>query len=159
MENSHELVSDPLMISRDIYFNASRLLPSRGGFPTPITGFLRNTATFDLHQVQRLRKSSWAEMRRYFSGSVTFKSQHQDEFASAQTEAQSGSGEGRHSCHNSLFVQQRCIHVLSHQATAGSLCRAKRCLIGFRSISTPPEARFPLLCQQHLECGWRLRPR
>lgn len=54
-------------------------------------------------------------------------------------------------CCNSFFVTQQCINFMSQQATTGSLCRAKQCLIGFRSMATPPEACFHLLFQQHLE--------
>ncbi len=58
---------------------------------------------------------------------------------------------------------------MSQQATTGSLCRAKQCLIGFRSMATPPEACSLLLFQQHLErnggdyippvVSWRFSPR
>lgn len=54
-------------------------------------------------------------------------------------------------CCNSFFVPRQCINFMSQQATTGSLCRAKQCLIGFRSMATPPEACFHLLFQQHLE--------
>lgn len=62
-------------------------------------------------------------------------------------------GSRRAFCGNGLFVPQQCVHFMSQQATAGSLCRAKHCLIGFRSMATPPEACVCALCQQHLECG------
>lgn len=54
-------------------------------------------------------------------------------------------------CCNSFFVPRQYINFMSQQATTGSLCRAKQCLIGFRSMVTPPEACFHLLFQQHLE--------
>lgn len=54
-------------------------------------------------------------------------------------------------CCNSFFVPRQYINFMSQQATTGSLCRAKQCLIGFRSMATPPEACFHLLFQQHLE--------
>lgn len=54
-------------------------------------------------------------------------------------------------CCNSFFMPRQCINFMSQQATTGSLCRAKQCLIGFQSMATPPEACFHLLFQQHLE--------
>lgn len=54
-------------------------------------------------------------------------------------------------CCNSFFVLRQYINFMSQQATTGSLCRAKQCLIGFWSMATPPEACFHLLFQQHLE--------
>lgn len=54
-------------------------------------------------------------------------------------------------CCNSFFVPRQYINFMSQQATTGSLCRAKQCLIGFWSMATPPEACFHLLFQQHLE--------
>lgn len=60
-------------------------------------------------------------------------------------------GSGCTLCCNSFFVPRQYINFMSQQATTGSLCRAKQCLIGFRSMATPPEACFHLLFQQHLE--------
>lgn len=54
-------------------------------------------------------------------------------------------------CCNSFFVPWQYINFMSQQATTGSLCRAKQCLIGFRSMATPLEACFHLLFQEHLE--------
>lgn len=54
-------------------------------------------------------------------------------------------------CCNGFFVPRQYINFMSQQATTGSLCRAKQCLIGFQSMATPPEACFHLLFQQHLE--------
>lgn len=62
-------------------------------------------------------------------------------------------GSRRAPCPNGLFVPPQCVHFMSQQATAGSLCPAKQCLIGFRSVATPPEARVRPPWQQHLECG------
>lgn len=50
-----------------------------------------------------------------------------------------------------LFVPQQYINFMSQLAPTVGLCRAEQCLIGFRSIVTPPEACFHLLFQQHLE--------
>lgn len=47
-------------------------------------------------------------------------------------------------CGNNFFVQWQYINFMSQQATTGSLCQAKQCLIGFWSMATPPEACFNL---------------
>lgn len=56
-------------------------------------------------------------------------------------------------CGNNFFVLWQYINFMSQQATTGSLCQAKQCLIGFWSMATPPEACFnlPFFFQQHLE--------
>lgn len=54
-------------------------------------------------------------------------------------------------CCNSFFVPWQYLNFMSQQATIGSLCWAKQCLIGFWSMATPPEACFHPLFQQHLE--------
>lgn len=56
-------------------------------------------------------------------------------------------------CGNNFFVPWQYINFMSQQATTGSLCQAKQCLIGFWSMATPPEACFHLLFffQLHLE--------
>lgn len=47
-------------------------------------------------------------------------------------------------CGNNFFVLWQYINFMSQQATTGSLCQAKQCLIGFWSMATPPEACFNL---------------